>query len=135
MGAIQRMMANDISCKHVAPDFSKKPNQRRLFPKIELTVVPSDGPAAEKRVRQAIVHLHELLLGHQHSIDHAEVELTYQLFAGILIEAKATTGLDKQGTYMCDRVDGHYLDDSHYTLRAWRAVITYLMLQHDFLYE
>jgi hypothetical protein len=135
MGAIQRIMSNAIACKNVALDFSRKPSERRLFPNIEITVVPGEGPEAESQIRQAIVHLHEHLLGRDQSSDHPEVERTYRLFAGIVSDAKATKGLEKVGSYNCDRVDKKRLDDPHYTLRAWRGVVTYLLRQHDFLYE
>jgi hypothetical protein len=134
MGAIQRMMANDMACKYVALDFSKPPEERRLFPGIEPQVIPGD-PDAERLIRQAIVHLHEQLLGQFQPIDHPEVERTFRLFAGIISDAKATEGVEKTGTYFCERIDERRLDDPDYTLRAWRAVVTYLLRQHDFLYE
>ena len=133
MGAIQRIMSNDVACKNVALDFSKEPSQRLLFPNIELSDVPGNGDDAQ--IRQAIVHLHSHLLGREQAIDHPEVERTYQLFAGIVSDAKATKGIEKIGSYSCDRVDGKRLDDPNYTLRAWRGVVTYLLRQHDFLYE
>jgi hypothetical protein len=135
MGAIQRIMSNDVACKNVALDFSREPSQRRLFPNIELSVVPGDGEGAESQIRQAIVYLHGHLLGREHATDHPEVDRTYKLFAGIIDDAKAIKGLEKVGSYSCDRVDGKRLDDPHYTLRAWRGVVTYLLRQHDFLYE
>ncbi|MCH8042501.1 MAG: hypothetical protein IID44_02170 [Planctomycetes bacterium] len=135
MGAIQRIMSNAIACKNVALDFSRKPSERRLFPNIELTVVPGESSEAETQIRRAIVHLHEHLLGRDDADDDPEVERTYRLFAGIVSDAKATKGLDRRGSYSCDRVDKKRLDDPHYTLRAWRGVVTYLLRQHDFLYE
>jgi DNA-binding transcriptional MerR regulator len=135
MGAIQRIMANDVACKNVALDFSREPAQRLLFPHIELDVLPGDGPEAETRIRQAIVYLHEHLLGRPYPIDHPEVERTYRLFVGIINDAKEARGIDKRGSYSCDRVDNHYLGDPNYTLRAWRGVVTYLLRQQDFLYE
>lgn len=135
MGAIQRMMANDVACKNVALDFSKEPGQRRLFPDIEPDVVPGASPEADKRIRKAIVHLHDHVLGRRHAIDHPEVQRTFELFAGIISDAKANPQLDKRGSYFCERVDGKYLGDSLYAIRAWRGVVTYLLRQHDFLYE
>ena len=35
MGAIQRILSNDVACKHVARDFARPPAERRLFPGIE----------------------------------------------------------------------------------------------------
>lgn len=134
MGAIQRIMANDVACKNVALDFSKDPSQRRLFPNIEKDVVPGSDEA-ETHIRRAIVHLHQHVLGHSHTPDHPEVERTYQLFCGILSDAKNARGIDKRGSYFCERVDEKWIEDPHYTVRAWRGVLTYLLRQHDFLYE
>ena len=134
MGAIQRIMANDVACKNVALDFSKKPEKRRLFPNIEPDVVPDD-PQAEAEIRRAIMHLHEHLLGQRHDVDHPEVERTFQLFKGIVADAQTPKGIDKHGSYFCERVDDKYIDDSKYAVRAWRGVVTYLLRQHDFLYE
>ena len=135
MGAIQRIMANDVACKNVVLDFSRKPKERLLFPNIEPDVVPGDKPGSEAKIREAIVHLHQHLLGQTHTAYHPEVERTYQLFAGIIVEARATKGLDKRESYHCGRIEGRRLEDPNYTLRAWRGVVTYLLRQHDFLYE
>lgn len=134
MGAIQRIMANDMACQTVAVDFTTPPDQRRLFPHIELDVVPGE-PAANKQIREAIVHLHAHLLGQTHSVDHPEVERTYQLFAGIVGDAGKQKSFEKRESYFCRGADDKRVDDPHYTLRAWRAVVTYLLRQHDFLYE
>ena len=135
MGAIQRIMANDVACQNVALDFTRKPGERRLFPSIEPDVLPSGGPDAQARIRAAIVHLHDRLLGQQHAADHPEVERTYQLFAGILADAQSAKGVDRRGSYFCERIDEQRLDDPDYAIRAWRGVVTYLLRQHDFLYE
>ena len=134
MGAIQRIMANDVACQNVALDFTRPAEERRLFPHIEPDVVPDGSDESELKIRRAIVHLHSHIHGLEHDIDHPEVSRTYELFAGIVSDAKARkTG--RTASYFCERVDGKRLDDSHYTLRAWRAVVTYLLRQHDFLYE
>ena len=79
--------------------------------------------------------LHQHLLGQKHTADHPEIERTYQLFAGIIVEARTTKGLDKRESYHCGRIEGRRLEDPNYTLRAWRGVVTYLLRQYDFLYE
>ncbi len=129
MGSIQRIMANDVACKNVAYDFHLEPGRRRLFPGIEPDVED------EQKIRGAIVHLHEYLLGQSRAPDHPEVERTYRLFTGILEDAKAQKGLDKRESYFCGAVREQRVDDPHYTIRAWRAVVTYLLRQDDFLYE
>jgi hypothetical protein len=139
MGAIQRLLANDVACKNVALDFSRPAAERRLFPGIELTDVPpeddKDDSQAEAKIREAIVLLHQHVLGRHHAPDDAEVDRTYTLFTGIISDARENPGWDKRGSYSCDRVDEEYLQDPNYTLRAWRGVVTYLLRQQDFLYE
>ena len=135
MGAIQRIMANDVSCKHVTPDFALKPSERRLFPKIEKDVVPDSSPANDLKIRKAIVHLRGHLLDQHEPIDHPEVERTFKLFSAVVAEAAKRKGIDKRETYHCGRIDGKLVADPHYTLRAWRAVITYLLRHPGFLYE
>ncbi len=137
MGAIQRILANDIACKNVAPDFSLAPEKRRLFPNIEPDVVPGADTESDKKIRLAIIHLHELLLGRFDKIDDSEVQRTYDLFAGIVEEAKTHSNIAPVESYSCQTLaDVTPRDpDPHYTIRAWRAVVTYLLRQHEFLYE
>ncbi|MEK6233365.1 MAG: hypothetical protein N2C14_01505, partial [Planctomycetales bacterium] len=137
MGAIQRLMANDVACKHVAADFSLPAKQRRLFPGIEPNVVPGASAQADERIRAAIVHLHELLLGRFDETDDPEVQRVFDLFAGIVKDAKSRKGIQPLESYFCQ--SGREVTprdpDPDYTIRAWRAVVTYLLRQHEFLYE
>ncbi len=135
MGAIQRIIANDLSCIHVTPDFALEPAKRRLFPQIEKDVVPGANPAADLKIRKTIVHLRKHLLDRHEAIDHPEVNRVFKLFASVVAEAKKRKGIDKRDSYHCGRIDGKRVDDPHYTLRGWRAVVTYLLRQQEFLYE
>ncbi len=134
MGAIQRMMANEMSCRTVAQDFVQEPTKRRLFPNIEPHQTP--GPEHEAALRAAMQHLHWHLLGKRDAIDSAEISRTYALFSGIIADAKQKPGgIEKIDIYHC-RADGEQrVPDPDYTIRAWRAVVTYLLRQQDFLYE
>ena len=134
MGAIQRMMANDVACKQTALDFSRAPEQRVLFPDIEPDVMPGT-PDADARIRRTIVHLHDRILGRYDDVASPEVSRTFDLFAGIVSEAAERGKIDPQESYTCRQGLEQPVPDSHYTVRAWRAVITYLLRQHDFLYE
>lgn len=134
MGAIQRMMANDVSCYHVARDFRLEPAKRLLFPNIEPDVVPGDD-AANQKIRATIVALHQRLLGQDRAADHPEIERTFSLFSNILTDAKASGRFEPRETYFCGGREEFRSEDPHYTLRAWRGVLTYLLRQHDFLYE
>ena len=135
MGAIQRTMANDVACKNVAADFAMEPGKRRLFPNIEPDVMPGESPESDQRIRQAIVHLHQLVLGRSDAVDGPEVNRTYDLFAGILRDAQARKGIEPLENYSCRAAGEQRLKDSSYTVRAWRGVVTYLLRQRDFLYE
>src|SRR5205823_66949 len=97
MGAIQRILSNDVACKHTVRDFALKASERRLFPGIEPTVLPGT-PEADAQIRQAIVHLHERILGRQDAVDSKEVARTFDLFAGIIEDSKKLKGFEKAET-------------------------------------
>lgn len=137
MGAIQRIMANDVACKNVAADFTLPAAERRLFPAIEPTVVPGADAKSDEQIKRAIIHLHDLILGRDDTIEDAEVQRTFELFAGIIRDAKSQERFDPRETYACQAVREKTPrdPDPEYTLRAWRGVVTYLLRQIEFLYE
>jgi hypothetical protein len=135
MGAIQRILANDVACRHVVRDFALKPAERRLFPSIEPGVVPGSSPEADAAIRRAIVHLHKLVLGRYDAADSDEVARTFDLFAGIVADAQGQKGIENLEAYSCRaNVPGAPADPA-YTIRAWRGVVTYLLRRPEFLYE
>jgi hypothetical protein len=134
MGAVQRMMANDVACEHVARDFRSPADQRLLFPSIELEVVPGQAES-ESKIRQAIVALHQRILGREDAADSDEVDRSYGLFCGILEEAGRTKGIEPKESYFCGGREEFRSPDPHFTLRAWRAVVSYLLRRQEFLYE
>lgn len=138
IGALQRIMANDVACKNVSADFALPKDQRRLFPGIEPDVVPAEGDKeTETRIRNAIVHLHQHLLGRDDKVDDAEVDQTYQLFAGIVADANSQGQYEETESYFCKSSgqEGPRDKDPHYAMRAWRGVVTYLLRRQEFLYE
>ena len=135
MGAIQRIMSNDVACKQVLRDFAREPADRLLFPKIEPTVLPGVSAEGDVQIREAIVYLHQQILGQNLAPNSAEVDRTYRLFAGIVSDAKETKGLEKQEAYHCRSQVPDAPKDPEYTIRAWRGVVTYLLRRQEFLYE
>ena len=130
MGAIQRIMANEVACKTVPADFGKAAKDRRLFPKVEPSDLPSENP---EEIKAAVRHLHRYILGHD---DPVEVERTYNLFTGILADAQAQGKYGQWESYFCRATKEEIrTKDPHYTVRSWRAVVTYLLRQPEFLYE
>lgn len=135
MGAIQRTMANDVACRNVALDFSRPKDRRQLFPDIEPDLQPGVSAESDARIRRAIVHLHQRVLGRSDTEDSAEVQRTFHLFAGVVAEAAVRGRIEPQENWHCRQGLESPLDDHYYTVRAWRAVVTYLLRQHEFLYE
>ncbi len=134
MGAIQRIMANDVACLNVGPDFHRPAGERKLFSGIESSVVPGDEQS-NQNIRETIVRLQEKLLGYKLPLDHPEVDRVFQLFSGIIRDAKALPNFEPRETYFCGGREDFHVEDPHYTVRAWRGVVTYILRQHEFLYE
>jgi hypothetical protein len=139
MGAIQRILSNDVACKQVARDFVRPAKERKLFPTVDPETLPGNSADGDAAIRKTIVHLHEKILGRSDAVDSAEVRRTFELFAGIVADAKAQKGIEKQESYYCrpgnKDAPGSVVKDPHYTVRAWRAVVTYLLRRQEFLYE
>jgi hypothetical protein len=99
-------------------------------------VLPGASPEGDKKIREAIVHLHARILGRYDAPDSAEVERTFKLFAAIVKDAKEREKkVEKREAYHCRAHVPNAPDDPNYTIRAWRAVVTYLLRRHEFLYE
>lgn len=133
MGAIQRTLSNDVACRNVAFDFSRKPADRLLFPEIAPDVLPGESRELDERIRRAIAHLHRRVLGRTDADDSDEVKRTFELFAGIVAEAKRSK-FDARENWSCRQGLERPVADPHYTVRAWRAVVTYLLRRQEFLY-
>ncbi len=138
IGSLQRILANAVACQNVAADFILPPAERRLFPNIEPDVTPNaDDPKVENQIRDAIVHLHHHILGRADRPDDPEVDQTYRLFAAVVAEATSREQFEGNENYFCKSQgqEGPRDPDPHYTIRGWRAVVTYLLRQQEFLYE
>ncbi|QDU22648.1 hypothetical protein [Urbifossiella limnaea] len=132
MGAIQRILSNDVACRHVPKDFSRPANERKLFPFVDPQTKPGTSAASDAAIRKQVVYLHERILGRA---DAADVDRTVKLFAGVVADAAGKKGIEGRETYHCRREDATIPADPHYTIRAWRAVVTYLLRRPEFLYE
>jgi hypothetical protein len=135
MGAIQRGLSNDVACRHVAADFARPAGERLLFPGIEPDQAPGASAEGDATIRRAIVHLHQRILGRYDAVDSAAVGRTFALFRDIVADAAARTGVDPRENYPCRQGQAAPGDDPHYTIRAWRGVVTYLLRRSEFLYE
>lgn len=135
MGAIQRILANDVACRQTLRDFARPPAERKLFPNIEADVVPGSSPEADATIRRAVAYLHERVLGRRDAADSPDVTRTFDLFAGIVADAHEKGRFEKVESYHCRSGVPDAPADPHYTIRAWRGVLTYLLRHQEFLYE
>lgn len=135
MGAIQRILANDVACEHTLRDFARPPSQRILFPNIEPDVLPGATAEDDATIRQAIVYLHARVLGRDDEENSEDVSRTFGLFADIVAAAQEQGKYDQREAYHCRSGVENAPADPHYTIRAWRGVVTYLLRRQEFLYE
>ena len=127
---------------------ARKQADRRLFPFVERIEAPEsaghtvDGSVAS--IKKNIQYLHELLLDEKLDAADPEIERTYQLFLDTWHELSMDGNPDL--TWDCsgrwDPSTGKDLpdevqvkDDKDYTVRAWMAVVSYLLSDWKFLYE
>lgn len=148
MANIAERMANEVSCNATAFDFTRPTEERMLFPNVEITDLPNEG--GDAAIRDNIVYLHEHLLGDRLDSNDSEIERTVQLF-NTVYEHGHTDLLSESSNYSValpspcrastDRITGEELgaaaltDDPDYTVRAWMAVVSYLLGDFGFLYE
>lgn len=148
-------MAAEMSCVAVARDFVRPPEDRRLFPIVEPGFTPDDPngfpiPSAIDDIRWNIHYLFDHVLGVTLDIDDPEIDAAYQLFYDTWREGydalgAETEGYDRNLPWQCRaRTDdaGEELPedqrveaDDQYTIRAWMAVLTYMLADYRFLYQ
>lgn len=146
MAAVQQRMANETACEAAAWDFLQPQAQRFLFRYVELTDTAQSNPDA---VRKNAQYLHAQILGEDLPLADPEIDRTVQLFTDTITEGaqKITAGtLSGSLPWACqgrrNPVTGEVLadtakltQDKDYVVRAWMAVVTYLLSDYRFLYE
>jgi len=161
--AIQNRMATEMACRATAYDFYKDVSERVLFPHVEITTLPKDlegidSPQAIARIKDNIKYLHWTLLGEDIADDSPELEATYALFIGVLEagqamlvdpdaydprprpwmewECQARWHWAADGRTESDLPEEERIElDEYYSIRAWQAVVTYLLSDYRFVYE
>ncbi len=154
MSSVAARMANEMTCRVVARDFVGEREGRRLFPYVEASYEPFDVNGFEvagavEAIKRNIQYMHRHLLGEQLDLNHPEIERTYNLFVETLQEGQAKREANEIGRdldYSCqannDPLTGDQLPDElrvyrddRYVIRAWWAVLTYLINDYKFLHE
>ena len=153
MANVQWRMANEMACRTVSHDFIPEERQaRRYFKFVERTFTPEDEngfpvDAAILAIKQNIQHLHWHVLGERLELDDPEIERTYNLFYDTWKEGSLKVQQDELSDRLACRAtrdplteedypEGRRVEvDRDYTVRAWQAVVTYLLADYNFLYE
>lgn len=136
MSTVVTTMANEISCPITAQDFGLSQSQRKLFPFVELSSLPTNSQSA---IRSNIQHLHSTLLGEELAINDPEIEASYDLFAAIWNARKAANKgpsvTSESEICITDNVSNPVLSDSNQTLRSWAALVNYMIRDYKFIHE
>ena len=125
-----------------------------LFPYVEWDYAPTEKhgfrvPEMVEAMKQNVLYLHERLLGQSITLESEEFIRTYELFLDVMEKGQnliqndlaspklpfdcratmnLTTGEELVG-------ENRMVNDADYTLRAWMAVISYMLSDYHFLYE
>lgn len=146
MVRVQERMANELACYAVPNDFLAASSARKLFPYVETTTVVTAQTSAA--IKNNIQHLHRQLLGEELALDSAELAYTFDLFNAVLTDGGKKLVAKTESTSLptrCRRTKdlmtgenlsgGGIVSDPNYTIRAWTAVVAYLLSDYRFLYE
>ncbi len=145
MVAVQERMANELACYAVPNEFLYPASERKLFPYVEMATQPN-SEADANAILLNIQHLHEHLLGESLASDDAEITTSYSLFTNVLGNGQAALGISENNQLpsLCRRtrdlqsgesLSNPLINDPDYTLRAWTAVVAYLLSDYRFVYE
>lgn len=154
MANVIRRMANEVACRVTARDFTKNRAERALFPEVETTFTPEDEngfiiDGAVDAILANIQHLHRRLLGEVLPADDPEIQRTYDLFYETWSEGSEKVLLEQWSDYLPNACrattdwwtgedlsdDKRVSQDEKYTVRAWMAVMAYLLSDYKYLYE
>jgi len=151
MANIQMRMANEMACQVTARDFTEPATRRRFFPFVETSTLPINEagfpePEAELKIRKNLAHMHYHVLGEVLEPNDPEITRSFNLYVQTLQEGRLKMAAgDLTGDFACRATtnlqgvelpeDLQIRRDDNYNIRAWMAVVTYLMADFKFLYE
>lgn len=136
MSTVVTAMANEVSCPITAQEFGLSQSQRKLFPHVQLTSLPTNSETA---IRTNIQHLHSTLLGEEWGINDPEVDATYALFSAVwnarIAAGKGANVVSETEICITENVSNPVLNDPNQTLRSWAAILNYMIRDYKFIHE
>lgn len=150
MGSISERMSNEVACTAAAWEFAQAPEARRLLGAVSITDTPTTAqgdaiPAATGRIREALANVHNHLLGESVSADSEAVDELFALFRDIQEAGRRNVADGSEPSALACRARNHPVtrellpteqrveSDPDYTVRAWMAVISYVLSDYRFL--
>jgi hypothetical protein len=147
---IAMRMGNEMACVAVPQDFAiKDVAARKLFPNVTPATRPEAG--GEAQIRVEIRRLHRLMLNEDLAEGSAEIEATYQLWSqshqALLAAGQTATAIRLPtrcramaayapgGAPYPDATHDALQDDPNATVRAWMAVVAYLLSDGRFFLQ
>jgi len=158
MANIARRMANEVACLAVPQDFAKDASDRVMFPLVDTTYQPEDDngfevPGSAAAIRGNIQYLQQRLWGEYADTNDPETNRIFELFIGVWEDGKQGMerpaeegGYSTDLSWSCQATADFFTGEPHpptrqvtadpnYTVRAWMAVITYMLSDYRFLHE
>jgi hypothetical protein len=147
--AIVQHLALEVACLATARDFDRAAGDRRLFPKVAATLLPTGQITAADQapIVDNLRYLHQRLLGERLKADDPEIAASYALFTQLRQEGVARVQAGKE-TKALERPCASDIDvatgvvqktgttqDPTYVLRAWQGLVAYLLMDDRFVLE
>ena len=157
---VARRMSNELACRAVALDFSQTRKGRALFPYVDAGTLPEnieddtiEGGANQDAIRLNIQYLHDRLLDERRVIGDDELERTFNLYLETLRDGRERVARGETPAALpgdCQGNRDHWnpppdgqrqqrrsgiTEDADYNVRAWMAVVSYMLADYKFLYE
>lgn len=141
--AIVEHLALEGSCIAVTRDFDKPVAQRKLFARVEKTLVPTGVAATDAPILETLRELHQQLLGVRVTTDSVDVQELYTLLREVQMEG-VTSGQSATLERPCagdlelstgQPIAGGTTRDDLYVIRAWQAVVATLLMDPRFTLE
>jgi hypothetical protein len=154
MAAVGSRMAFEMACRAGPRDFTLPMEQRILFPLIEATYEPEDEngfaiPDAELAIKHNIQHLFARILDQKVSLEDEELLAAYDLWKDTWKTGRANIAAQRENQDLpgsCQVNNDYFTNqplpdeqrlrrDPLYTIRAWNAVVAYMLSDARFLYD
>lgn len=132
MAAIAHRVANIVACRATPREFSLPRGERVLFPHVD----PADtADGAREAVTSTIIELHDRFFGERLGADHPEIVATFELFRAAQATGRAELEAGREGALLHSQCREHMSEDPTYGVRAWQAVLTFLLSDYRFLHD